>query len=239
MGDISKAVFEREQLPKTAIIRAGGYYPGRSKLLLDKFESVEELRFEWCPYTYATYQTEEYLVVFNVYGGAVTLEVLRILKEGGVENVLFIGSMFSKNLDIGQFTVITEVLDRAGLVQIDTGKNTTVSVKEEYIQHLEQFYQYHKIDYHKARIMSVPCVLHGIEHLHQELSSDDTLEGVEMELSTLYHFGQKLDLSIYSFLYISDNSDHHMMTTDLSIRELRLQQMNLLGELMLKFSKSI
>jgi purine-nucleoside phosphorylase len=239
MGDISKAVFEREYLPKTVIIRAGGYYERRSQLLLSQFDDVEEKRLEWCPFTYAKSNGMEYLVIFNVYGASVTLEVLKILKEGSVENVLFIGSMFSKNCDIGQYLLIREVIDRTGLVSLASGSSDAVQVNPKFRQRLETYFQENNIRYETAKIMSVPCVLHGIEHIQLELKEDDTIEGVEMELSTFYHFGQQMGLNLYSFLYVSDNPTHHMMTTNIPVRELRKERMELLGRLMLEFGNRI
>lgn len=239
MGNISKAVFERKDLPKTVIIRAGGYYQERSQMLLSQFDNTEDLRVEWCPFTYAKFKASEYLVIFNVYGASITLEILQILKEGGVENVLFIGSMFSKNYDIGEYLLITEVIDRTGLVHVDTNGESNVMVNPVFIDQLSKFYHKQSTNFQKAKIMSVPCVLHGIESIHKELGDDDSLEGVEMELSTFYHFGQKLGLNLYSFLYVSDNPSHHMMTTNLSIRELRTERMENLGKLLLYFGESL
>jgi hypothetical protein len=59
---------------------------------------MEQDKGNWVKYTFATKKGKEHLLVYNVCGGAMILELLHLLKDGDVKKVFFIGSLGGKDL---------------------------------------------------------------------------------------------------------------------------------------------
>ena len=94
------------------------------------------MKGNWVKYTFATKEGKEYLLVYNVYGGAVTLEVLQLLKDGNAKKVFFVGSLGGKDLDIGTIVVPTRVVDEAGIVSVDAPHVQIVEPEEKSLKKL-------------------------------------------------------------------------------------------------------
>ena len=144
----------------------------------------------WMPHCYATVDDLEVLIIFNVYGAATTLEVLRLLEDGGVKYIGFIGSAFSKADDIGKQLLITTVFDQAGIVLLDGGME--IHRHPDRINRQRDIFQQHAVEFSEIQVASVPAVLHGIDAVHKFVA-EDKVDAVEMELSTLVYFAQKKD----------------------------------------------
>src|SRR5207249_11280531 len=78
MGRFSKVVFGRAKLPARCIVYGGAYLAERKEVVRSVFGEWTRLKGTWIRYVYARSAGKEFLVVFNVYGGAVALEVLQI-----------------------------------------------------------------------------------------------------------------------------------------------------------------
>jgi len=211
MGDTSKAVFGRDKLPEIAIIRAGAHFPDRARRTLEQFDRFEEINGTWVPYSYATKDNIEAIITFNVYGAATTLEVIRILQDGGVKNIGFIGSAFSKKGKIGEQLLITKVFDQAGVTRMD-GVNI-ITRDEEHIKVQQDFLEERRVAYTKATIASVPCVMHNIDNVRDFVGSEQ-VDGVEMELSTFFHFTEKANMYPVANIYVSDNPAYPVLDDD-------------------------
>ena len=120
MGKFAETVFGRKVLPKGCLIFGGVYGSKRAQIVLRRFDSWVRPRGNWIRYTYAKKGNREYLVCFNVYGGTTTLELLHLLHDGNVRSAFFVGSMGSDSLDIGEVVVPEEVVDRAGIVLLES-----------------------------------------------------------------------------------------------------------------------
>jgi purine-nucleoside phosphorylase len=181
----------------------------------------------WVRYSFAEQDNKKFLLVFNVYGAAMMLEVLNLLSDGGVKSVFFVGSAGARSLDVGTIVVPTEVVDRAGVVQVATSGKDVVRPPEAESESVEKALMEKSWGFAKRRVVSVPAVLHGIDHIMNYMQAREDSEIHEMELSTFYHFAKKIGLHAYALIYVSDNEKHSIasaeMKTSLARREALLR----------------
>jgi len=205
MGRFSRVIFGRDRLPSRCIVYGGAYGPGRKEAVRRLFDDWTRLKGNWIRYAFAVRNGKEYLMVFNVYGGAVTLEVLNVLKDGGTETVFFIGSMYAKRLPVGALVIPVLVTDYAGLVRVDTPRKVIVKPDGDSIDAVRSALEASELPYEEAKVASVPCVLHDVARVRKLVADGKDIAGVEMEVSTFYHFSRKLGLRGHALLYVSDN----------------------------------
>ena len=98
MGRFSEAVFGRRELPERCLIYAGAYLPIRKDWVRSLFDSWQRVQGQWVKFTFSRKNGVEYLVVFNVYGASMILEIVQVLKEGNTKKVFFVGSLGGKGL---------------------------------------------------------------------------------------------------------------------------------------------
>jgi len=221
MGRFSLAVFGRKTLPERCVIYAGAYVPSRKEKIRPLFDKWRLVRGNWLPYAFARKQRKEFLVLFNVYGASMTLEVLHHLKDGGVRKVFFVGSMFAKGIPIGRLVLPTRVVDRAGIVLVDDPTRTTVLPNKSSVWTLKSALKRLNLQFVEAKIASVPCVIHGIKRVTEFIEKSADIEGVEMEASTFLYFSKQLRLMSYVVLYVSDNERIDVISTVKLVREAR------------------
>jgi purine-nucleoside phosphorylase len=212
MGRLSEAIFDRKKLPERCLIYAGSYVPERKGWIRDSFDKWSRIKGNWMKYSYATKKGREYLLVFNVYGGAMILEVLQLLKDGDAKKLFLIGSMGGKDLPIGTLVIPTKVIDKSGLVSIDDPTKQVVEPYQDSLKKLRQVLNQFGEKYVEGETVSVPCVLHNIGHLKSFIEQRTSILGVDLETSTFYYYAQKEGLQNYALLYISDNKDHDIIS---------------------------
>jgi purine-nucleoside phosphorylase len=208
----AKAVFGQSPLPPRCMISAGAYIPSRAKIIRAEFDSSDRPRGSWIKFTNATKNGNPYLVCFNVYGSAVTLELLHILKDGNASAVFFIGSMWARNLDVGTLVLPDAVIDRAGIVLLDQPGLEPIQMDPSSVSKVESVLKAKNIQFVKGQVVSVPSVLHDVKQVKQFVDSQSDTLGVEMELSTFNYFGRKLGLTTYALLYVQDNPKHGIIS---------------------------
>lgn len=228
MGRFSELLFGREELPERCIIYAGAYLPRRKNWVIDIFDKWNKIRGAWIKYAFATKEGKEYFLVYNVYGGALTLELLQLLKDGNVKKIFFIGSFGGKDLPIGTIVVPTRVIDKAGIVSIDSPQTRIVKPEVKSLEKLRNILRDHQIDYVEGKIASVPCVLHNINHIKELVEKESSIIGVEIETSTFYHFSKKENLENYALLYVSDNNRVDIVNQDQKVREVRKKSLQII-----------
>ena len=204
-GKFSKAAFGRGSLPVACLLYAGDYVPQRMDWIRDIFDKWSGVKGCSIKYCFTTKNDTEYLLIFGIYGGALCFETLRLLRDGGIKKVFFIGSMGAKQLPIGTLVIPTTVVDRAGIVSVDDPEKENVEIGSESRGKLETVLKALGAEYVAGKIVSVPCVLHGIDHVKNLVKKDDLILGVEMEVSTFYYFSRKEGLESYALLWVSDN----------------------------------
>ena len=221
MGVLSKAIFGRKELPESCMIYGGAYLPRKEGVVRRLFESWGKTKGNWIKYAYAKRAGKEMLVVFNVYGGALLLEVLQILREGGVRRVFFVGSMYAKALQIGTLVIPSSAMDKAGLVMVDDPRKIVTKPLATSFEEIRGALEGKGMPYVQGKIASVPCVFHGIDHVKEFVDKSDDILGVEAEVSTFYHFTKKLGLRGYVLLYVSDNRRYSIMSEAKHVREVK------------------
>jgi len=221
MGDLSKAVFGRRRLPPRCILYGGAYVPSRKDVVRALFGKWSRLTGSWVKYAYAESQGKEYLVVFNVYGGPIALDVLQLLRDGGCKNVFFIGSMYAKDLPVGTLVIPVRIVDLTGLVAVDSDRTSVVELDSSLLSQLRKALDEQEIAYEEREIASVPAVLHGIDCVTEYVAKNKDVAGVEIEVSTFSHFSSKLGLRGYPLLHVSDNEKYGLISRARTVREAR------------------
>jgi purine-nucleoside phosphorylase len=221
VGRFSEVVFGRRELPEGCLIYAGAYLPSRKDWVRNLFDGWKRMRGQWVKFTFARKNGVEYLVVFNVYGASMILEIVQLLKEGNVKRVFFIGSLGGKELPVGTLVLPTRVVDKTGFVAIDSSGKQIVQPDEYRLKRLRRALDDSGEVYVEGEIVSVPCVLHNIEHLRSFVEQEEGIIGVECETSTYYHYTQKEKLESYGLLYISDNKKHDIISGGKNLRNVR------------------
>ena len=230
----AKAVFGQSQLPSRCMISAGAYIPSRANIVRAEFDSSDRPRGSWIRFTNATKNGAPYLVCFNVYGAAVTLELLHLLKDGNVNAVFFIGSMWARNLDVGTLVLPDVVIDRGGIVLMDQPVPEPLQMDPSSISKVERVLKAKNIQFVQGQVVSVPAVLHDVKPVKQFLERQSDTLGVEMELSTFNYFGRKLGLTTYALLYVQDNPKHGIISGPRTVWEARRKALQMATSVALK-----
>jgi purine-nucleoside phosphorylase len=218
VGGFSRIVFGRDKLPERCVVYTGAYFPGRFRQARGLFDQNSRVRGMWVRYSFARQDNRRFTLLFNVYGAAMLLEMLYLLNDGGVKSVFFVGSAGAKSLDVGTIVLPTEVVDRAGVVQVDTRGSDVVTPPRTESESIEEALVGMGWGYAKTKVVSVPAVLHGIGHVTEYVRSREDAEIVEMELSTFYHFAKKIGLKAYALTYVSDNKKHSIASEEKSVQ---------------------
>lgn len=203
------------------MIYAGAYLPARKEWVRSLFDKWQRIEGQWVKYTFAHRHGTEYLIVFNIYGASMILEIVQLLKEGGTAKVFFIGSLGGKDLPIGTLVLPTRVVDKTGIVSADEPRKKVVRPEKRTVKSIKKTLEALNTAYVEGEIASVPCVLHNIERIKGFVEKDPRLVGVECETSAFYHYSAKESLDGYALLYVSDNRQHDIISRGKDLREAR------------------
>lgn len=201
MGRLSEAIFGRRELPERCLIYAGSYVPERKGWIKTRFGKWQRITGYWVKYSFARRDGREYLLVFNVYGAAMILEVIQLLKEGGAKKIFLIDALGGKDLPIGTLVLPTRIFDETGFVSADEPNKKIVKPQEESIKRMKKVLNNLGQAYIEGEIVSVPCVLHNINHIKRSVEENTNIIGVELDTSTFYHYTVKENLESYALLY--------------------------------------
>lgn len=220
VGQFSSFEFGRDRLPRRAIIGAGVYSPGRMAAFRRQFDRWERIRGQWVRYSFARCGKKEYAVLFGVYGAAMMLETVQLLRDGGVRSVYMVGSMGARSLPIGTVVVPTSIEDRAGVVVVDNPHAKSSTPNQRMLDLTRNELEARDIPFSEGKVVSVPAVLHGIDHLEKHVRGRD-LVGHEMEGSTFLHFTRKHGVAAGALFYVSDNEKHSIIAGAVDVRKAR------------------
>jgi purine-nucleoside phosphorylase len=212
MGRLCEAVFGRATLPQSCLIYAGAYLPPRKDWVRSLFDKWQRIKGQWVKYSFAHRHDTEYMIVFNVYGASMILEIIQLLKEGGTARVFLIGSMGGKDLPVGTLVLPNRVIDKTGIVSADEPRKKVVDPEKLSLKGIRGTLKRLNKVYVEGAIASVPCVLHNIEHIKYSVEKDPELLGMECETSAFYHYSTKESLESYALLYVSDNRKHDIIS---------------------------
>jgi purine-nucleoside phosphorylase len=221
MVDYADNLFGRK-LPENVLIRAGAHLADRAEKTLSIFDEVDRFHGSWTPYCFAWKDDVEFLVIFNVYGAALTLEVMRLIHQGGAQNVSFVGSAFSKTDEIGQQLLVTAIYDQAGIVRMD-GVEKIVREEQE-LNYQRKILENNNSQFSEVLLCSVPSVMHNIENVKTFVNREE-VDAVEMELSTFFYFGKQQKMKTSAYVYTSDNPHNSLIAKD--TKRIRYEAMTL------------
>ena len=162
------------------------------------------------------------------------LEVVQLLKEGNAKKVFFLGSLGGKELPVGTLVLPTRIVDKVGIVAIDNPSKQIVQPDEYRLEEVRRALDSSGEVYVEGEIVSVPCVLHKIEHVSGFVERDDNILGMECETSTYFHYTQKETLESYGLLYVSDNRKHDVITGGKDLRNARRKSLRKITEIATK-----
>lgn len=191
MGRFSEVVFGHRELPERCLIYAGAYLPIRKDWVRNLFDSWQRVQGQWIKFTFACKNGINYLIVFNVYGATLVLEIIQLLKDGNASKVFFIGSLGGRELPIGTLVLPSSIVDKTGFVAIDEVGKQIVKPDEHNLRRLRRALDDSGEVYVEGEIVSVPSVLHNIEPLNSFVKQEKDILGVEGETSTILSLHSK------------------------------------------------
>jgi purine-nucleoside phosphorylase len=178
---------------------------------------------------------KEFLIVFNVYGSQLLLEVLHLLKDGDSKKVFFIGSVGGKNLPVGTIILPTELIDKTGMVSVDDPGKVTVLPQVKSLQRIRSILRMIHQDWTEGTVASVPCVLHTIGRVKDFVDHKDAVVGIDMELSNFTHFSQKIGFENGALVYVSDNEKHNIISSSRTVQEARRKSLKIATQVATEF----
>jgi len=172
-------------------------------------------------YSFARHSKRDYLVVFGIYGAAMMLETVQLLREGGVQSIYMVGSMGARSLPVGTIVVPTAAEDKAGIVALDNPRAKQATPDRLMLNLTLRELRTRHLPFTRGLISSVPAVLHGIQHIEEHVKQAEGIIGHEMEGSTFLHFTKKHGIRAGMLLYVSDNDRHSIIAGAKGIRQAR------------------
>lgn len=208
MGSWTEKYFGRDILPKYAIIIPGttGNEQKHNYLsLFDKVISYESNLFEWYILEKAGIQ---YLLMLQVYGAPMVIDLIHILKEGQIKKIIFIGAAygFGSEVNIGDIILPNQVQALEGI--LTTYEKILYSHPNgDLLQLLAHVFDKENLKYKKGKTVSTPSVFTKVD---RSLFDSDVL-ALEMEASAFLYFSTKESIEGASILVISD-TEYHKLT---------------------------
>ncbi|MBS7614948.1 hypothetical protein KEJ18_04375 [Candidatus Bathyarchaeota archaeon] len=237
MGRLSEAIFGRKKLPERCVIYAGSYIPRRKDWVKSLFDRWQRIRGHWVKYSFASSDGIEFLLIFNVYGAAMVLEIIQLLKDGEAKRVFFVGALGGKDLPVGTLVLPTRTIDKTGFVSLDDPNRQIVEPKKDSLERLRKTIKNLSQIHVEGTIVSVPCVLHNIDHIKKFVEENSSILGAELETSTFYHYSQKEHFESYALLYIGDNKKHDIISGAKNVQEARKRSLKTITKVAVKTLK--
>lgn len=208
MGEWAKHEFAREVLPKRCFLFAGTTPKHVKNSILDYYDEVVFHKHDVYERYIVKGSRGEDVLIFQAYGAAVVADLLTILKDGKVEQVIFIGTAFglSNKLRTGDVVLPTEVQCLDGVTNL-IDSVTQVSPDKELRKQLQAVLQQDGIGFQQGRTVSVPTVFWRLDGGR----FDPGIIALEMELSAFIHFTARLGLKSAGLLIISDTVNHSLL----------------------------
>lgn len=220
MGQFSRFEFGRSRLPSKAIVVALVYSPSRIAAVRKQFDHWERIGGQWIRYSFAKLEGKEYVVLFGVYGAAMMLEAVQLLRDGGVSSMYLVGAMGARKLPVGTIVLPVSIEDIAGVVRIDNPRAKLATPNGRMLSLTRRELEARSLPYVEGVAASVPAVLHGIERVSRHLKSREFV-GYEMEGSTFLHFARKHGVNACALFYVLDNEKHSIIAGAGDVRKAR------------------
>jgi hypothetical protein len=208
MGNWAKHEFGRDTLPNRCYLFAGTTPDHVKNSILEHYEEIILHRHDVYERYIVRDKQQEDLLIFQAYGAAVVADILSILKDGEVEEVIFIGTAFglSNKLNTGDVVVPNKVQCLDGITNL-MDSATYVVPDGESRKRVFDLLNEHKVDLKEGLTVSVPTTFWRLDNS----KFDSDIIALEMELSAFFHFSYKLRLKAAGILIISDTINHSLL----------------------------
>jgi Purine-nucleoside phosphorylase len=208
MGNWTKYEFGRDKLPNRCYLFAGDVPEERKNSMLSFYEKVEFHKHTVYERYIVSNGSKEDLLLFQVYGASTISDLSYILKDGGVEEIIFIGSAYGikKGIEIGSYIIPNNVQALDGLLKIVY--NADYSRPNELVtENIKRALDVYGEKYIEGKSVSVPSTF--FQPAKEKLDIDTI--ALEMEFSAICYLSEKLGMNCGGVLIISDNEDHTLL----------------------------
>lgn len=208
MGNWTIHEFGKDKLPKRCYLFAGTTPEHVKNSILQHYNEIVLHKHDVYERYIVKDKEREDLLIFQAYGAAVVADILAILKDGEVEEVIFIGTAFglSNKLKTGDIVAPNKVQCLDGITNlIDSA--TYVVPDDEFRKKILDILDENKVDCKEGLTVSVPTTFWRLDNS----KFDCNIIALEMELSAFFHFSYKLGLKTAGILVISDTINHSLL----------------------------
>jgi len=208
MGNWTKFEFGRDTLPSRCYLFAGDITEERKNSILSLYENVEFHKQTVYERYIVSNGTKEDLLLFQVYGASTISDLSYILKDGGVEEIIFIGTAYGieKGIEIGSYVIPNKVQALEGLLKVVFDVDYTKPNKL-VTQKIKNALDINNEIYIEGKSVSVPSTF--FQPPKDKLDVDNI--ALEMEFSSISYLSEKLGMKCGGILIISDNEEHSLL----------------------------
>lgn len=203
MGKLSERYFGLNKLPKDAIMIAGIHTPQKIRSILKLFENTKRLKHPATQPHLVRYKGKVAIILFNIWGAARSVSMVRILKNGGCKRIFFIGWAGTKqNIPIGTFIIPKKVRCFDGITHLANPKIKYASPDDNLFKEVIDCFNKNKVKYISGATLTEPTVWHRIPYIEKE---SEKYLAIDMELAPLLYFSKISRIKSMGILIIIDN----------------------------------
>jgi hypothetical protein len=208
MSRWAKSEFGVETLPKRAYLFAGGSTREKIEAVIGCFDKVLSHAHDVYERFLVTSDKGDAAVMFQLYGAPIMCDLVSVLKDGNVDEAVFIGGAFgmAEGMRVGDCVVPTQVQTLDGVTtRLGAGRYTAPNT--EMTKMISTALERTQIPFRSGKSVSVPATFwHGDE---REIDAD-TL-ALEMEFAAFCHCAQVVGIKAGGLLVISDTKDQGLL----------------------------
>lgn len=203
MGKLSKRYFNLNKLPENAIMIGGFHTLQKIRNILKLFESTKNLKYPATQAHLVRYKRKVAVILFNIWGAARSLSMLRILKDGGCKRIFLLGWAGTKqNIPIGTFIIPKKVRCFDGITHLANPKVKYASPDNKLFKELIDCFNKNKVKYVSGVTLTEPTIWHRIPYIDKESKK---YLAIDMELAPLLYFSKISRIKSMGIIIIIDN----------------------------------
>lgn len=207
MGQWANKYFNQTELPRECYIFAGTAKNDFKNDIIKNFDEVLYHDLGIFEKYIVCKGGMKYTIIFQVFGAPMIIDLIHILKDGGVQKIIFFGAAFGINesLEVGDCVVPIQVQSLEGI--LETVEHKKYAYPDEKLARLMiDGLKLNSIDVNVGKVVSVPSVFVKPD---KEIFDED-LYAIEMETACLFHYSKELKIRCSAILIISDTKTHKL-----------------------------
>lgn len=203
MGKLSRCYLGLNKLPKNAIMIAGFHTPQKIRDILKLFENAKRLIHPATQPHLVSYKGKKAIILFNIWGPARSLSILRILNDGGCKRIFLLGwTGTKKDIPIGTFIIPKKVRCLDGITLLANRKVKYAYPDKKLFKDFVERLKKNEIEYKIGITISEPTVWHKIPYIERESKK---YLAADMELAPLLYFSKIIGIKSLGMLIVTDN----------------------------------